>query len=72
MLKNEHELFDRDGVVIIRGLFKDWIPLLETGVKENEQNPGQWFRDYPPPRKPKVNFGLIIVIGNEFMLSTHL
>ena len=48
MLEDEHELFERDGVIVIRGLFKDWIPLLESGVNANEQDPGQWFRDYTP------------------------
>ena len=71
MLKNEHELFERDGVVIIRGLFKDWIPLLETGVKKMNKTQDSGFVT-TLLRKPKVNFGLIIVIGNEFILSTHL
>jgi ectoine hydroxylase-related dioxygenase (phytanoyl-CoA dioxygenase family) len=48
MLEAEHELFERDGVVVIRGLFKDWIPLLESGVNANEKEPGQWFKDYTP------------------------
>lgn len=48
MLETEQERFECDGAVIIRGLFKDWIPLLESGVNANEQEPGQWFRDYTP------------------------
>ena len=48
MLETECEIFERDGVVVIRGLFKEWIPLLESGVQENFERPGQWFRDYTP------------------------
>lgn len=48
MFKEEQQIFARDGVVILRGLFKDWIDVLEQGVADNEQNPGQWFRDYTP------------------------
>lgn len=48
MLDTEHDIFKRDGVVIIRRLFKEWIPLLESGVQQNFDQPGQWFRDYTP------------------------
>ena len=48
MLDKEIESFERDGVVVLRGFFKDWIPLLEKGVQNNEQHPGPWFKDYTP------------------------
>ncbi|WP_347460692.1 phytanoyl-CoA dioxygenase family protein [Acinetobacter sp. ANC 7454] len=48
MLEEEREIFKRDGVVVLRGLFKDWIDVLTAGVNANEQNPGEWFRDYTP------------------------
>lgn len=46
MLQNEIDAFAQDGVVVLRGFFKEWIELLEKGVENNEQHPGQWFRDY--------------------------
>ena len=48
MLEEEQKIFERDGVVVIRGMFKDWMDVLEEGVRVNEQDPGQWFRDYTP------------------------
>lgn len=48
MLEEEQRIFEQDGVVVLRGFFKNWIDLLESGVNANEQNPGQWFRDYTP------------------------
>lgn len=48
MLSEEQKLFKRDGAVVLRGLFKDWIDVLQDGIQTNEQNPGQWFRDYTP------------------------
>ena len=41
MLEEEQRIFEQDGVVVLRGFFKDWIDLLESGVNANEQNPGQ-------------------------------
>lgn len=46
MFQAEQEQFSRDGVTIIRGLFKDYIEPLRQGVALNEQEPGEWFRDY--------------------------
>lgn len=48
MLDKEQLQFSQDGVTIIRGVFKDWIEPLRLGVAQNEQQPGQWFRDYTP------------------------
>lgn len=50
MLEQEKIAFQRDGVVVIRGLFKDWLALLEQGVQQNEQQPGPWFKDYSPEK----------------------
>lgn len=40
------EDFSRDGVVILRGVFDEWIEALRKGVETNMQNPGPWGRDY--------------------------
>lgn len=51
MFDQEHEVFLRDGVTVIRGVFKDWIKTLSLGVEFNEHHPGQWFRDYSLDQK---------------------
>lgn len=51
MLEQEKAIFQRDGVVVIRGLFKDWLDVLEQGVQDNEQHPGPWFKDYTPEQQ---------------------
>lgn len=38
--------FDKNGVILIRGLFADWIETLRQGVEFNMQNPGTFGRDY--------------------------
>ena len=40
--------FNRDGAVVLRGLFKDWIEPLRTGVERNMREPGPFHRDYTP------------------------
>ncbi|NOL48533.1 phytanoyl-CoA dioxygenase family protein [Pelistega europaea] len=51
MLEHARQDFARDGVVVLRGFFKDWITLLREGVAYNEKNPGKWFRNYTPDVK---------------------
>jgi ectoine hydroxylase-related dioxygenase (phytanoyl-CoA dioxygenase family) len=40
------EDFSRHGVVVLRGVFDDWIESLRRGVETNMRNPGPWGRDY--------------------------
>lgn len=48
ILTEEQQLFQKNGVVVLRGLFQDWIDVLQDGVQFNESHPGPWFRDYTP------------------------
>ncbi|MCP4302781.1 MAG: phytanoyl-CoA dioxygenase, partial [Gammaproteobacteria bacterium] len=38
--------FKRDGVLVLRGVFNDWIELLRTGVDTNMHEPGPFGREY--------------------------
>ena len=38
--------FARDGVVLLEGVFGDWIELLREGVEANMRDPGPFGRDY--------------------------
>lgn len=38
--------FQRDGVLLLSGVFADWIETLRHGVEFNLANPGPWGRDY--------------------------
>ena len=38
--------FKADGAVVIRGLFTDWVELLNEGVARNLEEPGEFVRDY--------------------------
>ena len=40
------ETFQRDGVVLLKGVFTDWIDRLRSGVDSNMRNPGPFGRDY--------------------------
>ena len=41
LLTQDHiDTFQRDGVVIIRGLFKDYVEILRTGIERNMAEPG--------------------------------
>jgi len=44
--QNQIETFKRDGVVLLEGVFDDWIETLRTGVDSNMANPGPFGRDY--------------------------
>ncbi|WP_066565996.1 phytanoyl-CoA dioxygenase family protein [Snodgrassella sp. CFCC 13594] len=48
MLTQEQQAFARDGAVVLRGVFKDWVETLRAGVAYNESHPGTYFRDYTP------------------------
>jgi len=45
---SEHQVseFQRDGVLLLRGFFNDWIDGLRDGVETNMRDPGPWGRDY--------------------------
>jgi ectoine hydroxylase-related dioxygenase (phytanoyl-CoA dioxygenase family) len=36
------ECYQRDGAVLIKGLFKDWVETLRSGVEENMRRPGPY------------------------------
>jgi ectoine hydroxylase-related dioxygenase (phytanoyl-CoA dioxygenase family) len=38
--------FQHDGVVLLKGVFSDWIELLREGVDVNMNAPGPWGREY--------------------------
>ncbi len=38
--------FQRDGVVLLKGVFGDWIDCLRDGVEANMRDPGPYGRDY--------------------------
>ena len=42
-LSEEHiKSFQDDGVVLIKGLFADYVELIQTGIDYNIQNPGRY------------------------------
>ncbi len=44
--REQIEAFERDGVILLRGVFGDWIETLCRGVEFNMQNPGPFGREY--------------------------
>lgn len=34
--------FQRDGAVLVKGLFKDWVPVIEAGIERNMAEPGEY------------------------------
>ena len=42
------QAFQADGVIVLRGVFRDWIELLRDGVKRNVAEPGPFERTYRP------------------------
>jgi len=36
------ETFQRDGVVLIKGLFADYVDLIRTGIEQNLREPGTY------------------------------
>ena len=49
--------YHRDGVTVVRGLFTDWVEILQAGVDANMSDPGQYARYYTEPGKPGHFFG---------------
>ena len=46
------ESFGRDGAVVLRGVFSDWIETLAVGVAKNEAAPGEYFAENVPVGAP--------------------
>ena len=46
------ESFGRDGAVVLRGVFSDWIETLAAGVATNEADPGEYFAENVPAGAP--------------------
>lgn len=44
--QNQIDGYERDGVVMIKGLFTDWVDELRTGIERNIANPGPDFHQY--------------------------
>jgi hypothetical protein len=40
LTKEQIDEFKRDGVLVLRGVFNDWIELLRNGVETNMREPG--------------------------------
>jgi len=38
--------FQRDGVLLLQGVFTDWVETLHDGVEANMRDPGPWGREY--------------------------
>ena len=36
------EAFNRDGAVMIKGLFADWVETIREGIERNIQSPGEY------------------------------
>ncbi|MDX1514301.1 MAG: phytanoyl-CoA dioxygenase family protein [Gammaproteobacteria bacterium] len=49
--------FHRDGAVVLRGVFRDWMESLRRGVDRNIADPGPYTRGYTPEGKPGRFFG---------------
>lgn len=51
------ERFEKDGVLLMRGVFSDWVDTLRNGVEKNMQEPGPWSREYNQAGEPGRFFG---------------
>ena len=49
--------FEKDGVVVLRGVFSDWVDTLRDGVEKNMRDPGPFGREYNQPGDPGRFFG---------------
>ena len=57
LLPDQVDEFQRDGVLLLRGVFTDWIECLRDGVDANMREPGPWGRDYLEPGQSGRFFG---------------
>lgn len=51
------EEFENAGVVLMRGVFANWVETLREGVEKNMRDPGPWGREYNQPGDPGRFFG---------------
>ena len=51
------EEFKTQGVVLLQGVFADWVDVLRKGIDSNMQNPGPWAREYMQPGETGRFFG---------------
>jgi ectoine hydroxylase-related dioxygenase (phytanoyl-CoA dioxygenase family) len=49
--------FEKNGVLLLRGVFNNWVDTLRAGVESNMQTPGPWSREYIQPGEPGRFFG---------------
>ncbi len=49
--------YQRDGVILLKGVFGEWIDLLREGVEANLKAPGPWSREYVGTGQPGRFFG---------------
>jgi hypothetical protein len=43
LITNKHvQSFQRDGVVLIKGLLADYVDIIRTGIEHNMSNPGPY------------------------------
>ncbi len=40
--KKQIETFQKEGVILIKGLFKDWVDIIRAGIDYNMENPGPY------------------------------
>lgn len=63
MLSEEPSYLNVMAPLYCAGLFKDWIDVLQDGIQTNEQNPGQWFRDYTPNESKRPLLGRLLQLA---------
>ena len=44
--------FQRDGVVLVKGLWTDWVPQIEAGIARNMAEPGPYAAENLKPGEP--------------------
>ncbi len=44
--------FQRDGVVLVKGLWKDWVPQIAAGIERNMAEPGPYAAENLAPGEP--------------------
>jgi hypothetical protein len=57
------EAFQRDGVVLIKGLWKDWVPQITAGIERNMAAPGPYGAENLKPGEAG-RFLMITAIGS--------
>ncbi|MDH3636291.1 MAG: phytanoyl-CoA dioxygenase family protein [Gammaproteobacteria bacterium] len=57
LTQGQVDAFKRDGVLLLRGVFSDWIETLRAGVEANMRDPGPFGREYLEPGQAGRFFG---------------